>query len=180
MKNKVVISLIWRYILIILLGLGNLWVFYTLFKPLTVGLTATILSIFSQTSMLSGKILFDGILIEIIPACVAGSAYYLLTILLFSTPNIKLARRGLILVSTFLAFFIFNVLRLVILALINKSIYFETIHLIFWYALSTLFVVIIWVLSVKYFKIKDTPIYTDVKTLLKLSKKPSKKPKKGK
>jgi exosortase/archaeosortase family protein len=180
MKNKVVISLIWRYALIIILGLGNLWIFYTLFKPLTVGLTAIILSIFSQTSMLNGKILFEGILIEIIPACVAGAAYYLLAILLFSTPNIKLKKRLLILVGTFTTFFAFNVLRLVVLALINKSIYFETIHLIFWYALSTIVVLVLWVASVRYFKIKDIPVYTDLKTLLKLSKKSSKKSKKSK
>ena len=169
--RKLLFDIFGRYLLILLLGLGDLWIFYTLFKPATIHTLVSILRIFSgEVVLVGGRILFESILIEIIPACVAGAAYYLLFILVFSTPNIKIKRRLGILLLTSLAFFILNILRLLILALINKSAYFETVHLLFWYALSTIFVVLIWVFSVKFFKIKDIPIYTDVRTLIRLAK----------
>jgi len=164
-------NLFFRYALIILAGLGNLWIFYKLFTPLTVNITVFLLNFFSETAVINTKIFFNATLIDIIPACVAGSAYYLLFILVFSTPNIEIKKRLTILLSGFLGFFAFNIVRLVVLILINKSIYFEAIHLFFWYFLSTVFVLLIWIFSIKIFKIKDIPFYTDLKSLYKLMKK---------
>ena len=43
-----------------------------------------------------------------------------------------------------------------------NSPYFDFTHLLFWYLLSTIFVVAIWFLIVKIYKIKEIPIYSDV------------------
>lgn len=50
---------------------------------------------------------------------------------------------------------------------VEGSTFFDFTHKIFWFLGSTLFVVIIWFLEVKIFKIKDIPIYTDLKFLYK-------------
>ena len=173
------IGLFTRYILIILLGLGNLFIFYKLLTPITTNTTFYILSLFSSsTAFLSqNTILFKQVIIELIPACIAGSAYYLLFILLFSTPNIKPLKRIKILIISFISFFILNIIRITFLAniasltIINHPTAFESIHLIFWYLISTLFVIAIWLLIIKHYKLKSIPIYTDLKFIYKLIKK---------
>jgi energy-coupling factor transporter transmembrane protein EcfT len=66
-----------------------------------------------------------------------------------------------------LGFFVFNILRIIILSVlfVNKIKYFEELHLFLWFFLSTLFVILIWFLSVKLFKIKGTPFYSDLRYL---------------
>jgi len=61
----------------------------------------------------------------------------------------------------FLAFaslLILNILRIFFLSLmvINDSVWFGITHMFFWYVLSTVFVLGIWFLEVKLFKIKQT------------------------
>lgn len=157
-----------RYALIVLLGLGNLFVFYKIFTPLTSEFVYFILSLFSDASRIGDLIIYNSNLIRLIPACIAGSAYYLLFILIFSTPNIKLMRRLKITLFSFGLLFLLNSLRIVFLIIINQSAYFEYIHLFFWYVLSTIFVVGIWMLSIKIFRIKDIPLYADVRNLKEL------------
>ena len=162
------IGLFLRYLLIVLLGLGNLVIFYTLFTPITTRTIAIILGLFAKTTTIDNLIFFKTITIELIPACIAGSAYYLLTILSLSVPNLKVSKRFLIIAFSFASLFILNVLRILFLASINKSIYFEAAHLIFWYGVSTIFVVGIWITIVKAFKIREVPIYSDFKYLFSL------------
>lgn len=165
-QSKKQVELFSRYILILLLGLGNLYLFYIIFTPITLFLTSKILSIFYNPITFSNTIFIEGLArIQLIPACIAGSAYYLLTILNLSTPNLSIKKRTRVLLITFAAFLVLNTLRIVILAFLQSSTYFETLHLIFWYGLSTLFVVGIWFLTTKIFKIKDIPFYTDIKYL---------------
>jgi len=52
---------------------------------------------------------------------------------------------------------------------VNGSSFFDFTHKIFWYAGSTIFVIAIWFLEVKIFKIKGIPIYDDLKFLYKKS-----------
>ena len=155
-----------RYSVILLLGLGNLSVFYYIFTPLTVNISAFILNLFSETIIDSSTILFREVTIEIISACVAGSAYYLLFILLMSTPELKIKTRIYALLFSFSLLLIFNSLRIVLLALINQSMYFELVHIVFWYVISTIFVILIWFLTINLFKIRNIPVYTDIKNLM--------------
>ena len=61
-----------------------------------------------------------------------------------------------------------NILRLVILIvlIINKSIAFDITHKVFWYGVSTIYVVLIWVVTIFIFRIKEIPFISDVKFIL--------------
>lgn len=164
-------SILVRYLILILAPLGNLFIFYFIFTPLTLYLSYFLIKIFFvEATIYQNFIFFGQYTISMIPACVAGSAYYLLLILNLSTPKIVFKKRILILFTSFLILLILNSLRVFILALLlNYNIsYFNTAHLFFWYLLSTLFVVGVWFLEVKLFKIEEIPFYTDIIKIKKL------------
>jgi exosortase/archaeosortase family protein len=161
-------SIFLRYLFILVLGLGNLVVFYNVFTLPTKSLVILFLKPFFSV-ITSGQILTIGtnISIELIPACIAGAAYYLLFILVLSTPKIKVSKRLLILAFSSAVFLLINSLRIVFLIFINNTSYFNSLHFIFWYILSTIFVVGIWFIDVKLFKIKSIPLYSDIIGLYK-------------
>ena len=155
-----------RYALIILSGIF-MSVFYTVFLPLTLYPVYILLSIFYQVS-LSGSIITAGSeQISIIEACVAGSAYFLLFALNLALPGLKFGKRALMLIFGFSVFLILNILRIFFLSvlLINQSSAFNTAHQILWYAVSILLVILIWVATIRLFRIKQTPFLSDFKRL---------------
>ncbi|MFZ1970896.1 MAG: pacearchaeosortase [Candidatus Nanoarchaeia archaeon] len=163
-----------RYSFLVLVAIPNLWIFYTIFTPLTIYPVYLITKIFFNVSLSSNVILINGhIPIDMINACIAGSAYYLLLVLNISIPKIETKERVKMILFSFLLFLIVNIIRIVILILIymssNSS--FNLIHQLFWYGLSTLFVLLIWFLEIKIFKVKDIPVYSDIKSLIKFIKK---------
>jgi len=158
-----------RYLIILLLGLGNIYVFYAIFTPLTLYPVYYILKLFftvgiNGTSIYIGSSGFfnSSHVIELIPACIAGSAYYLLFILNMAT-YINFKKRLYSLIYSFILLLILNILRIIIISIlfISNSLYFELTHKIFWYSLSIFFVVLIWFSEVIFFKIKNIPIYSD-------------------
>ena len=82
MKKKQFLSAVIRYFLLVLAGLPNLWLFYFVFTPLTIYPVYFLFNFFFDVS-LTEKIITvaDCFPIELIPACIAGSAYYLLLVL---------------------------------------------------------------------------------------------------
>ncbi|MAH43475.1 hypothetical protein CL614_07220 [archaeon] len=178
-KDKQLINLAIRYVIIFFAGLGNLWIFYKILTPLTIKTVAFFFSLFTKTSISANLIITQGVIIEIIPACVAGSAYYLLLILMLTTPKIEPIKRIKVLILSFISLFILNIIRIIILTLTSNSLYFELTHLIFWYLISTIFVVAIWIAVIKIFKIKQIPVYSDIKFVANLrnKKKPTRKKK---
>lgn len=182
-KSKVnVPGIIVRYSLLILSSLFGLWIFYFIFTPLTVYPVYWILKLFFDTGLIGNIILINqNVPIEMIKACIAGSAFYLLFILNMSVPNIKLKKRVKMILLSFLSLLVLNIIRIVVLILVFMfSISsFDITHKIFWYALSTLFVVGIWFAEVKIFRIKEIPIFSDIKSLI-LSAKKVKKTKRSK
>ena len=161
------VFLLLRYL--ILLGLMfTLPLIYKILTPLTVQGTALLLKLFYQVSI-SGDIIaiFPNTIIQIIAPCVAGSAYLLLLILNLTLPMKLKTRVYSILFSTFLLF-ILNTLRIFILTvlLVNNSQFFDFTHKLFWYVLSTVFVIGIWFLTAFLFKIKQIPVYSDIKYLI--------------
>ena len=93
-EDKKFLSIIVRYFILFLLAIPNLFIFYFLFTPLTVYAVYFLLSFIYEVSLVGTNILVEKFFpIEIVRACVAGSAYYLLTILNLSTPNLKIKRR---------------------------------------------------------------------------------------
>lgn len=169
-KKEGIYGLIIRYLILVAVAIPNFFLFYLIFTPLTVYSVYFLLGLFFNVSLLSSiVILIEGILpIEFVEACIAGSAYYLLLILNLSTPGLKLKRRIYAIGFSFAAFLIINILRIFILSIVAISgspEVFDVTHKLFWYLMSTLFVVGIWFAEIKLFKIKFTPIYSDFKSL---------------
>ena len=161
-----------RYIFLILISFSGLWIFYFIFSPITIYLTSFLLKIFFQTLVIGDLIVVKNhFLIQLIPACVAGAAYYLLLILNLSVPNINLKKRIKMILLAFGAFLIINILRIIFLAVIfsYRISWFHLIHEIFWYVGSVVFVVGIWFAEIKLFKIKGIPFYSDMKFLYQKS-----------
>ncbi|MFH1311285.1 MAG: pacearchaeosortase [Nanoarchaeota archaeon] len=172
MRNKRGDSLwnvIIRYLILIAVAIPNLFLFYIIFNPLTVLPVYFLLGLFFDASLLSSSIiLLNGFFpIELIEACIASSAYYLLLILNLATPGLKLKTRIYSILFSFAVFLVINILRIFILSLvaISGSPVFDITHKVFWYLVSTLFVVGIWFAEIKLFKIKEIPIYSDLKNL---------------
>ena len=173
-RSKRFLDIFVRYFLLVIIALPGLWIFYFVFTPLTVYPIYFLLNLFFDVSLLAGNILLIDreIPIEFIKACIAGSAYYLLTILNLATPGIKLKKRINMLLLAFAIFLVLNLLRIFLLSFlaISGSSYFDATHRLFWYSLSTIFVVAIWFAEVKLFKIKEIPFYSDIKFLYKTSR----------
>ncbi len=179
MRNlkKTITDIFTRYLIMVLIAIPGLWIFYAIFTPLTIYPIYFLLNLFFGAS-LSGNIITVSSCfpIEIIEACVAGSAYYLLLILNLATPNILLKKRLQIIGESFLALLIINLLRILFLSVmyISGSGLFDVTHKIFWYLANVIFIVGIWFFMVKSFKLKETPFYSDIKFFVNLKKKAKK------
>lgn len=161
-----IINIFLRYIFILLLGLKNIFIFYVLLTPLTIYPVYFILNIFYPVSLQGISLIINNYQIDLVEACIAGSAYYLLLTLNLLTPMEKKIRIYS-LVYSFAVLLILNILRIGILSLlfINNSLFFDFTHKIFWYVMSTFFVLLIWFSEIRLFKIEGIPIYTDLKNI---------------
>jgi exosortase/archaeosortase family protein len=163
-----------RYLLILLIVLFASFSskFYEVMLVLTIYPVNWILSIFYTSAVYSNFIFLENISLEIIPACVAVSAYILLLILNFLTQmNLKKRFYSIFFSMTLLLFL--NIIRIVFLAvlLVNEYAYFDAVHKFVWYFMSLVIVVGIWFLTAYLFKIKNIPFFTDIKSLLNNYKK---------
>ncbi|MEJ2267924.1 MAG: pacearchaeosortase, partial [Nanoarchaeota archaeon] len=78
-KSKKYLDIFIRYSILIIFSLFNLQIFYFIFKPLTIYPLYFLLSLFFDVSLINNVLLISNQFpIEIIGACVAGSAYFLL------------------------------------------------------------------------------------------------------
>ena len=156
-----------RYLLLILLGLPNLWLFYLIFTPLTIYPVFFLLNLFFDATLTNTVIILENTFpIEIINACIAGSAYYLFLILNLATP-MKINKRLKLLLFSFGGLLLINILRIFFLSLlfvVGTSL-FDITHELFWYLGSVVFVVGIWFVGIKIFKIKEVPFYSDMKKI---------------
>ena len=170
--SKQFLDILIRYVILILVALPNLWLFYFIFTPLTLYPVYFLLNLFFNVS-LSGNLIniINNSSIEIIPACIAGSAYYLLLILNLSLQKVKLQKRLNMIFLAFLSFLIINILRVFLLStiFILDFSWFDIAHKLFWYIGSIIFVIGIWFAEIKLFKIKEIPFYSDIKFLYKKS-----------
>ena len=158
-------DLILRYAILVLLSIGNLYIIYLIFGPVTVKISYFILDILYDAYLIGeNTILFNGIYAKIINACVAGSAYFLLLALNLTTP-MKIKTRLMSILFILLAFLALNIARIVIFAslfYIGYE-YFDFTHKFVWYIGSTVLVIGVWFINVKIFKIKKIPVYNDFK-----------------
>ena len=165
-----ILDIVSRYLILVLTSLSGLWLFYFIFTSLTIYPVYFLVNLLFEDVSLFGEIMIvNGVAIEFIRACIAGSAYYLLLILNLSTPKINLKKRVTMILFSFAALLIINIIRIFVLILIffYGFSFFDITHKFFWYFMSTIFVILIWFAEVKYFKIKEIPFYSDIKYLYK-------------
>ncbi|MEK6844525.1 MAG: pacearchaeosortase [Nanoarchaeota archaeon] len=169
MKQREIIQLLARYLILIILSIGNLYLFYAVFTPLTVYPVSWILNIFYNAFIMNETMInLNGIIISIIPACVAGAAYYLLLVLNMTTP-MKINKRIKSILFLFLSFLALNILRMIIFSTLylNGFEYFNLAHKTVWYAGSTIILAGIWFVNVWIFNINKIPVYTDINEIVK-------------
>jgi len=171
-KENNLAGLLLRYAILILFVILSVKVFYLIFTQITVYSVYFILKQFFTVTLANNFLWINSSPIEIIGPCVAGSAYLLMLILNLSTPNIKTSKRIGMFFFSFAVLLLINVLRIVLLSFLflAGNSFFDMAHLLFWYIGSVIFVVGIWFLSVKIFKVKEIPFYSDLMFLFKSSK----------
>jgi len=170
--KKEIAGILIRYIVALLISLIAFFIplFSFIFKPLTVWPTVFFLRAFYDVVFNNlTSIVVHGHNILFVEACIAGSAYFLLLILNLLTRGINLKKRIFIFVFGALLLLVMNILRLLVLIplIVEEKIIFELIHKVFWYGISTGYVIIIWILSVFIFKIKNIPFISDIQFILK-------------
>jgi exosortase/archaeosortase family protein len=164
-EDKKFLSIVLRYLFLALIAIPGFDLFYFIFLPLTKFSTFYLLNLFYEPAIFGNVIFILGKSIEIVNACVAGSAYYFLLILNFSTPNIKSIKRLKMILFGFLTFLGINIARIFILSVmyLNDSQFFDFTHKLFWYLGSTLLIVVIWFVQVRKNKVRSIPFYSDLK-----------------
>ncbi len=168
-NNSRIYDLVARYLILLMLGLGNLFIFYFFFTPLTIYPVYYTLDILYNIQVFGINLVIGDYIISLVEACIAGAAYYLLTILNLST-QMEIKKRFYSLFYCFAIFLILNIMRIVFLSIlfVESSALFDITHKLLWYGLSTVFVVLIWFSAVWIFSIKNIPIYSDFKYLIKI------------
>jgi exosortase/archaeosortase family protein len=174
MKKEVKLScdIVVRYLILIVAGILNVKLFYFFFTGLTIYPVYFLLNLFYDVTISANILSVQNLPIEIIGPCIAGSAYYLLLILNLSTPGMKIAKRIFSLIFSFALLLTVNILRIFALSIlfISGSNFFDVTHKLIWMFGSILFVVGVWFLTVKLFKIKEIPFYSDIMFLFGNSK----------
>jgi|WetSurMetagenome_2_1015567.scaffolds.fasta_scaffold100597_3 exosortase/archaeosortase family protein len=171
-KDRYLWGLFIRYLILVVFCMLGVKIIYAIFTTLTIYPVYFILKQFFSVSLIGSFLFVNNLPIEIIGPCVAGSAYLLLLILNLSTPNIAIARRIGMFFFSFSFLLLINILRIVLLSFlfISGNSFFNIAHLLFWYIGSVIFVVGIWFLTVKIFRGKEIPFYSDIKYLFNGSK----------
>ena len=174
-EKTFIINLITRYALAFIFSLWSFWIFYFIFTPLTFYPSALILKILYNAVIESPFILMGKYTILIDKACVAGSAYFLLFLMNMATHGISWPKRIKILLLNFGSLLILNILRIGFLAILLLTLpgLYDVTHFIFWHFVSTVFVIAIWLFTLKVYKIDKIPFFSDwmiVKNMIKKKK----------
>lgn len=161
-------------ILLTLFGGGVLGfnLFYVLFSWWTVQLSFFVISLFHSGATFMGTMISVGQhSIEIIPACVAASAYLLLALLILLTQGISFRKGMTLFLLGSVLILLANVARIeVLVALLVKGgkNYFETLHLFLWTVVSSMYVAGVWLFLCWRYKVRSIPVYSDLVALKKL------------
>ena len=148
-----------------------LQLYYIIFTPLTI-YGSYLLLLFYNPNVIGDVIFIDKWAFEIVSACVAGFAYFLLLVLVLLTKDIKFLNRIKMILLGFSLIYLFNIIRIAILALVSINFgfdVFDKIHMAFWNLFSGAYVALVWIFLVLKFKIKSIPIYDDAKYLYEKS-----------
>ena len=140
--------------------------------PITLKLSYITLLYYNPILISADVMVINGIPFSFIEACIATSAYYLIILLVLLTKEITLKQRIKLIFIGSLLILLMNLLRIFILIFVtvNYGFYwFEIIHLAFWKFVSGIYIALVWILLVRYYKIKSVPVYDDIKYLFNKS-----------
>ena len=176
MKKNDVLKIGIRYVCALFVMVFGLKIIYFLISPLTFKLSYWSLWYYHPTLISNASFIIQNNKLNFISACTAASAYLLLVLLTLTT-KMELKKSVKVFLLGILLIFIANIIRIdvLIITLIEfGSKAFETIHLLFWKILSSIYVVLVWIFLTKIFKIEKIPIYSDSKEIYKLYKRSQK------
>ena len=162
-----------RYSLALVLMVFGLKIVYFFISSLTFKLSYWSLWYYHPKLISDASFIIQNNKLNFIPACTAASAYLLLALLTLTT-KIEFKKAGKIFLLGSLLILVANIIRIdmLIITLIEfGSKAFETIHLVFWKILSSIYVVLVWIFLTKWFKIQNIPMYSDAKEITDLYKK---------
>lgn len=162
-------SILIRYSFALLVALSS-GVFSFFLLPATLYTVYFFLGFFYDPLLIEGNIQLSEVLFVFIPACAATLAYILLLELLLLTRGVSF-RKGL---EMFLfgaaLIFILNIFRIFFLIFVyveyGKN-YFDIIHIFFWQFVSVFFFFAVWIFLVERYHIKNIPVWSDVREILK-------------
>lgn len=176
MKNnkKNEFNWIFRYLIILASAIPSFWIFYLIFTPLTFYPVYFIMGLFYEVIIQNNYsfLIVNHVFVEIVPACISGSAYFLILVLNLGLRNIDFKKRIVMLSYSFGFFYIINLLRIIAFSFLyieNKNAFYLT-HILFWYVGSIFLVLLVWFSQIKLFKIKEIPFVLDLKKLYENSK----------
>ena len=152
----------------ILLVTLNFNLFYVILTPITLYLSYFLANLFYNAVIVGSAIGVDGFGFNIINACVAGAAYYLLFLFVMGLKDCSWTKRVKMFFSGAFILLAVNVIRIFILMVLNLELghsYFEAVHLIFWNFMSGIFIFLIWIFLVKKFKAGGIPFLSDIRFL---------------
>lgn len=176
-NGKEVLNMFLRYVFLLAVALVISFsgIFYLFLLKLAVYPVSFLLNILAgiDSFVVNDLIIADSAtIIQLIPACVAVSAYFLLLILNLTT-QMSAKKRIYSILFSFALFSALNIIRITVLSLllINDFAYFDIVHKITWYSLSIILVAGVWFMSVYLFGIKNIPVYSDFKYIINLMRK---------
>lgn len=138
--------------------------------PITIYGSYILLVSFFDVAVKGKILLVNGFPFDIVEACVATTAYYLLWLLCFLTKDIKLKIRFKLLFYGFLLIFGMNLIRISLLVFIAMKYgfaWFTLVHLAFWNFVTGIYVALVWIFLVMKFRVYGIPVYDDLRTLYK-------------
>ncbi len=144
--------------------------FTIILLPLTLYASYVLSLPFLSVSLSENTLIFDSGMFTFIPACAATLAYVLLLFLIFLTSEISFAKGIKMFFLGSAIIFIMNLIRILFLIYLYINFggnYFESIHLILWHFVSTIFVAGVWIFLVEFYEIKSIPIVSDIKIIIR-------------
>ena len=141
-----------------------------IFMPITYQFVKEITSFFYNISTEGYSMTVEGTTLNFVPACAAIAAFYLLFLLITTTKDLNFKISVKLFLIGGLLIFIANLIRIEFLTYLlveyGKN-YFEMVHIIIWSAISSIYIAVTWIFLVNYYRIKNIPVYSDIKYLLK-------------
>jgi len=167
----------WYYkILVLRLVLSFLWALSRNFLASFVTPLSAYLSYFPFLLLgasVDGNILsFGSSKVEFVDACSALGAYILLGLLVLLTKDVSFWKGVKVFLLGCLMILIANIIRIDLMIIILENYgmnLFETLHMVIWKFVSVVYVALVWIFLVWKFKIKNIPLWSDLKYLYKNS-----------